>query len=84
MLSDWPTPAAAVLCHRSLAKVVSDYAPHLSASHLAAAIGVLAGLATGKQLQQQVLQEDYQAPAAHWARLFQQKLQEATLLDCAR
>jgi hypothetical protein len=51
-------------------------------------VGVLAGLATGKQFQQQQqqqgLEEDHQAPAAQWARLFQQKLNEATLLDCAR
>lgn len=69
---------------RQLTKLIDDFGPYLSAAHCASAISLLAGMATGKHLSQQELQETYHAPAAKAAERLIATVQQASLLDCAR
>lgn len=67
---------------RQLTALIRNLGPDLSASHCAAAIALLAGMATGKQAY--VVNDTYLGPAAMAAQLLTAKISQATVLDCAR
>jgi hypothetical protein len=57
-----PTPPAPL--YRQLNKLITSYSAHFSPSHCAAAVALLAGFTTGRDLSPEVLDSAYRGPAA--------------------
>lgn len=81
-----PPPAAAAAADncRRLGKIIQDFSEHFTTEHAAAAVSQLAGMVTGKGLSPEQMSSVYKGPAAKVARVFEAKVQEATLKDCAK
>jgi hypothetical protein len=73
-----------LLLFRRLSKIIQDWSDHFTPGHAAAAVSLLAGMVTGKALPPDVAASVYKGPAAKAARVFEAKVQQATLTDCAR
>ncbi|KAF8062903.1 Scube1 [Scenedesmus sp. PABB004] len=69
---------------RQLAHLLRQFAPHLTAAHAAAALSLLAGMATGRELARRELEQTYHAPAALAAERLLARISQAGPLDCAR